>query len=162
MGIFMKYLLTCCVLLLLAFDSFPESPDTAKTICIITKDDDVAAFRTMGRILNVSGYDLEDSEEALMVITTEIMNKDYGTFKLDKIALRLRAEINMTDSLTIIKLSGDYLEKGMINRELAETYFDQHSNAIAHRPASSPAEETAWSYMMEVAKKYKNGKIFLQ
>ncbi|MGE5351423.1 MAG: hypothetical protein ACM3P0_05015 [Acidobacteriota bacterium] len=158
----MKYLLAWCVLLLLTFDSFPESPDTAKTICIITKDDDVAAFRTIGRILNGSGYDLEDSEEALMVITTEIMNKDFGTFHLDKIALRLRAEITMTDSITIIKLSGDYLEKGMINRELAEEYFDQHSIAIAHRPASSPAEETAWSYMMDVAEKYKNGKILVR
>lgn len=162
MGIFMKFFLTCCVLLILTFDSFSGGPDTAKAIYIFTKDEDVAAFRTMGKILNSSGYDLEDSEEALMVITTEIMNKDYGTFKLDKIAVQLRAEINMTDSITIVKLSGNYLEKGMINRELAESYFDQHSAAIANNPASSPAGDTAWRYMMEVAQKYKNGKILVQ
>lgn len=158
----MKYFLTCCLLILLTFNSFPDSPDTVRTIYIITKDDDVAAFRTMGRILNTSGYDLEDSEEALMVIITEIMNKDYGIFKLDKIALRLRAEINMTDSVTIIKLSGNYLDIGTINQELAESYFDQNSFAIAHGPASTPAGETAWKYMMEIAQKYKNGKILLQ
>ncbi|MCU7496529.1 MAG: hypothetical protein HF314_07780 [Ignavibacteria bacterium] len=158
----MKYFLTCCVVILLTIDLFPDGPDAARTIYIFTKDEDVAAFRTMGKILNSSGYDLEDSEEALMVITTEIMNKDYGTFNLDKIALRLRAEIDMRDSITIIKLSGSYLEKGMINQALAESYFDQHSIAIAHCSASSPAGETAWNYMMGVAQKYKNGKILVQ
>lgn len=162
MSTIMKYLLACFLLILLSFYSFPASPDPAKTICIITKDDDVAAFRTMGRILNTSGYDLEDSEEALMVITTEIMKKDYGTFKLDKIALRLRAEISMTDSITIIKLSGNYLPKGMVSEELEESYFEQHANEIAKSPASTPAGETAWSYMMEVAQKYRNGKILIQ
>lgn len=160
----MRLLLTMniCLFFLIFADSFASYSDSTQTIYIFTKDDDVAAFRTIGKIFNSSGYDLEDSEEALMVVSTEIMNKEYGTFNLDKVAIKMRAEINMSDSITTIKLQGQYLDKANMKSELSEEYFNEHSSRITNSGASGSKEETAWNYMLEVANKYKNGKIKVQ
>ncbi|MDP4196158.1 MAG: hypothetical protein Q8940_13965 [Bacteroidota bacterium] len=151
-----------CLFFLIFADSFASYSDSTQTIYIFTKDDDVAAFRTIGKIFNSSGYDLEDSEEALMVVSTEIMNKEYGTFNLDKVAIKLCAEINMSDSITTIKLQGQYLDRANMRSELSEEYFTEHSNRITNTGASGSKEETAWNYMLEIANKYKNGRIKIQ
>ncbi|MGE5680696.1 MAG: hypothetical protein ACM34K_07435 [Bacillota bacterium] len=130
-----------------------------KSISIYTSDDDVAAFRTIGKILNSSGYDLEDSEEALMTVTTEIMDKNYGFSNLGKLAIKLVAEINMNDTITVIKLSGQYLEMQGSRPFTDEDYFKSNSVPVINSGAAGSAERSAWEYMMEIAKKYRNGKI---
>ncbi|MGE5498582.1 MAG: hypothetical protein ACM3Q2_10945 [Syntrophothermus sp.] len=154
----MKNLLLSFFLLTSAVSASPSVSDTLCTICISTNDDDVAAFRTIGKILNSSGFDLEDSEEALMVVTTEIMKRGWGLINPIKLALRLKAEISMTDSLTFIRLSGRYLEP--VNQKAEEEeYFERYSDTIANAYPAASAGEAAWNYMMQIAGKYKNGKI---
>lgn len=154
----MKILLLIFSLMISAVSASPSASDSLCTICISTSDDDVAAFRTIGKIFNSSGFDLEDSEEALMIVTTEIMKKSWGIINPVKLALRLKAEISMTDSLTFIRLSGRYLEP--VNQKAeTEEYFEKYSDSIASAYPAASAGGAAWNYMMQIAGKYKNGKI---
>lgn len=168
MGEIMKTIMLCLLLVIISIsDAFAISlaaisSDTSKTIYIITHDDGVAAFRTVGKLFNSAGYDLEDSEEALMIVSTEVMNKDYGLFNLSKLAIKLKAEINMLDSLTIIKLSGQFLDKRNDGTEAFETYFNKYSDVITSSNISGSAGKSAWDYMMEIAHRYKNGIIKIQ
>lgn len=137
--------------------SFPVLRDSTSAIYIVTHDNEVEAFRTMGRILISEGYDLEDFEEALLILPTKVRLKEYGAFNLGKLALRFQAEVLVPDTITVIKLTGKFLEN--VTHELSSREFDENALNIGSDGAWGSGRKSAWNYMMEIAKRYKNGAI---
>lgn len=119
---------------------FSEPQDDANLILIYTSENPEQAYKTLGRHFYKSGYEFDLRDETLLLYSTRFKEKSYGLLGMGKLEIKLFAEIEQQDSLTVIKLTGKYCDNCWI------------SNA----GMSGSIIKSSWEFLNEFAVEYPN------
>lgn len=116
-----------------------EPFDDCTTIVITTKEKEDDAFKTMGRLMFNSGYEIDSRDEILGILTSKFVKKSYGFLGMGTLTMQILAQIDKDDSLTYIKITGRY---------------DNTEKYISNRGLGGSPAKSSWEFLNDLVSKY--------
>jgi hypothetical protein len=112
--------------------------DDCNTVLIYTNEKPDAAYKTLGRLFFKEGYEFEQKDPDLLVMSTRFTSKKYGLFGMGELYIKLSAQLDEKDSLTIIKMVG----------------FTGKDDRVSNRGMSGSPAKSAWNILNDFCLSY--------
>ena len=127
-------------------------------IHIKTTDGVTDAFRKAGRLLGTEGYKVETADINLLMITTEVYEKQYGFLGSGRVQVKFNLTFDEIPGGTLIEVTGTMRSSQEVRMHGKPLPLDEFE-PIVNKGRGSNIYRISWDIMAELTNKYKEGEI---